>query len=128
MTHVLHAGLDLLDRQIVDADDELVGKVDDLDFTDPDEGDSPKLTALLLGPEAYGRRLGGRVGSWVAATAKRLGRADEPIRIPVDLIDDLGTSIKLNVRLSDLERVERVDHWLRDHFIGRIPGADHASE
>jgi hypothetical protein len=34
----------------------------------------------------------------------------------------------LNVRSDDIERIERLDHWLRDHLISRIPGARRASE
>lgn len=125
---VLYVGLDLLDRQIIDSDDEPVGKVDDLELSDVDEGQAPRLVALLLGPEAYGQRLGGRLGSWIASSATRLAGTEEPIRISMDLVDDIGVSIKLKVRLAELDRVERLDRWLRDHFIGRIPGAVDASE
>ncbi len=125
---VLYAGLDLLDRQIVDSEDELVGKVDDLELSDGAHGRPPRLEALLLGPQAYGQRLGGRLGSWIASSATRLAGTEEAIRIPMDLVDDIGVSIKLKVRLAELERVERLDHWLRDHLIGRIPGAHRATK
>lgn len=124
---VIHAGLDLLDRQILDCNDEPVGKVDDVELTDPKEG-PPRVTALLLGPEAYGRRLGGRLGLWIASTAVRLGGTGEPIRIPMEMVDEVGVSIKLKVPLDAVDRAERLDLWLRNNLIGRIPGADSASE
>ncbi len=124
---VLYASLDLLDRQVVDRDDELVGKVDDVELTDPAQG-APRLVALLLGPQAYGERLGGRLGRWIAAAGTRLAGTEEPIRISIDLVESIETSINLNVAASEIERVERLDHWLRDHLIARIPGARSASE
>jgi sporulation protein YlmC with PRC-barrel domain len=65
---LLHAGLDLLDRQIIDKDEELIGKIDDVELSDPQGGEPPRITALLLGPQAHGQRLGGRLGRWVAKT------------------------------------------------------------
>jgi hypothetical protein len=48
---VLEAGLHLLDRQLVDSDGRLAGKVDDLEIELP-EGGSPLVTAILAGPGA----------------------------------------------------------------------------
>jgi len=123
---VIHASLDLLDRQIVDSDEELVGKVDDVELTESENG--LRLAELLVGPQAYGPRLGGHVGRWIASIAVRLGGKQEPVRIPIEVVDDIGVSIKLKLPLREIERVEGVDHWLRDHFIGRIPGAGRATE
>jgi hypothetical protein len=64
----LDAGLRLLDRQLVDEDGRLAGKVDDLEFTDPrDHSGRPELTALLAGPEALAGRLGTPLGRWLEA-------------------------------------------------------------
>jgi sporulation protein YlmC with PRC-barrel domain len=89
---LLHAGLGLLDRQIIDKDDELVGKVDDVELSDPEGGEPPRITALLLGPQAYGRRLGGRLGQSIAAIGARLGGTKERIRIPIEYVADFGSS------------------------------------
>lgn len=124
---VIHMSLDLLDRQILDCNDEPVGKVDDVELTDPADG-PPRLSALLLGPQAYGQRLGGRLGTWIASTAVRLAGTDAPIRIPIELVDDIGVAIRLKVPVDDVDRAERLDDWLRLHLIGRIPGAGSASE
>lgn len=126
-SRAIHASLDLLDRQILDRDDEPVGKVDDVELSDPAHGPI-RLVALLLGPQAYGYRLGGRLGRWIAATSERLSGTAEPIRLPMELVDQIGVSIKLKVGINELDRVERLDHWLRDYLIGRIPGADSASD
>ncbi len=123
----IHASLDLLDRQILDRDGQPVGKVDDVELSDPREG-PPRVVAFLLGPQAYGERLGGRIGAWIAAVGSRLAGTDRPIRIPVALVDEMGVSIKLRVPVEEIERVERFEDWLREHVVGRIPGAGSASE
>ena len=127
MSELLHASLDLLDRQILDCNDEPVGKVDDVELSDPRDG-PPRVVAFLLGPQAYGQRLGGRIGAWIASTGARLAGTDLPIRIPIALVDEIGVSIKLRVPVGEIERVERFEEWLRHHLIGRIPGASSASE
>jgi hypothetical protein len=56
---VLEAGLHLLDRQLIDADGRLAGKVDDLELEIPSGGGPPVVTAILSGPGALSRRLVG---------------------------------------------------------------------
>ena len=72
---VLEAGLHLLDRQLVDKDGRLAGKVDDLELELPEGGGPPVVTAILAGPGALSRRLGGRFGAWLEAVANRLREA-----------------------------------------------------
>jgi sporulation protein YlmC with PRC-barrel domain len=119
--------LNLLDRQIVDRDGAPVGKVDDIELILGDDG-VPAVTALLVGQEALGGRLRGRLGATMAGIARRL-RTDEqagPIRIPYDLIADIGSAITLSVR-RELLQDPALETWLRTRLITRIPGADHAS-
>lgn len=123
----LDAGLDLLDRQIVDSEGEPVGKVDDLELLETEHG-GYQVVALLLGPEAYGRRVGGSIGRWISHTGRRLAMTSEPIRIPLELVERIGVRVELKVRLDDLDRPNRLDRWLSDNLIGRIPGAHRATE
>lgn len=126
-TH-LDAALNLLDRQVVDRDGEAVGKVDDLELSDARPGDdAPEVVALLLGPEAYGHRLGGLIGKWYARAGAMVAGTPEPIRISLDAVADVGVTIRLNVSMDDLDRPPQPDRWLARHFIGRIPGAHDAS-
>ncbi|WP_067509451.1 PRC-barrel domain-containing protein [Actinoplanes sp. TFC3] len=120
-------GFDLLDRQILDRDGEPVGKVDDLELTYDDTG-TPHVTALLLGQEVLGHRIGGTLGRWMAGTARRLsGSADRPpMRIPIDLIAAVDSAVNLSVH-RDLLPDPPLETWLRDHLITRIPGASHES-
>ncbi|MBM0229821.1 hypothetical protein [Micromonospora sp. ATA51] len=114
----------LLDRQIVDRDGRLVGRVDDIAFAVDDEG-FPYVDCLLTAQGALGQRMGGRVGRFLVGFADRF--VDEPpVRIPVALIDRVDSAVRLRVRAADLPPPP-VEGWLRRHLIDRIPGANRAS-
>lgn len=120
-------GFDLLDRQVNDRDGQPVGKVDDLELARTDDGDL-YVSALLIGQQALGRRLGGWLGRVVENSARRLSPADAPgpIRIPYDLVAAVGSAVDLSVRRELLPDMP-LETWLREHVIEKIPGADHAS-
>ncbi|GAB1692286.1 hypothetical protein [Krasilnikovia sp. M28-CT-15] len=120
-------GFDLLDRQIVDRDGDPVGKVDDVELTCDADG-TVRVSALLLGQQALGERIGGVLGRWIAGMARRLSDSPDrpPPRISIDLVAEFGSAITLKVR-RDLLPDPPLETWLRDHVIGRIPGAGHES-
>ena len=119
----LYLGLHLLDRQIVDADGRPAGNVDDLELSDDD---TPVVSAVLCGPAAYGPRLGGRLGKWIVAIHRRLVR-EEPVRIPWAYVARIHSAVHLTTTGRDVQTTA-LDDWVRTHFIGRIPGANDASE
>ena len=124
----LLVGFDLLDRQILDCDGAPVGKVDDVEFAVGDDG-RLRVVALLVGPQALGRRLGGRLGRWISAVAGTLHPVEhpDPIRIPYALIARHSSAIDLSVRRDRLPE-PTLEAWLREHVIERIPGADRGDE
>lgn len=125
--HELHGGLDLLDREILDVNGDPVGKVDDVELAHA--GDAPPaIEALLLGPNAYGRRLGHRLGRWIERAGTTLAGTADPVRIPMTMVADIDVSIRLSVSIDSLQRPRRTEEWVGDRFINRIPGARRASE
>jgi sporulation protein YlmC with PRC-barrel domain len=120
-------GLDLLDRQILDRDGRPVGKVDDVELTYDTDG-TASISALLIGQQALGRRIGGVLGRWIAGTARRLADTPDkkPIRIGWDLVAGVNSAVNLSVP-QELLQDPPLEIWLREHLIGRIPGADHES-
>src|SRR6266496_1573872 len=124
----MDAGLRLLDRQLIDRDGCLVGNVDDLELTEPADG-PPRVTAILAGPGALAGRLGGRLGRWLEGVSNRLREGDEdrPARISFGLVTEIGSAVRLAGARADLE-TDRVERWVREHVIGRIPGAGDAPE
>ncbi|WP_422752247.1 hypothetical protein [Micromonospora sp. WMMD708] len=119
-------GRQVLDRQIVDADGVLLGKVDDVEFA-IDERGVPYVAYLLTGQGALGRRIGGRVGRLLVALADRFAEeASAPLRIPLRQVARIDSAVRLRARADELPRPP-VETWLRRHLIDRIPGADRAS-
>jgi sporulation protein YlmC with PRC-barrel domain len=111
---VLYAEPDLLDRQLVDADGVLIGKVDDLELSEPADG-PPHVVAILSRPAALGPRLGRRVGRWL--------RGRELVRIPFGEVCDVDTQVTVRAGVRGARAAE---DWLREHVIDKIPGARHA--
>ncbi|GAA4817202.1 hypothetical protein ACFQ0K_08715 [Nocardioides caeni] len=113
------AALHLLDRQIVDADGLLVGKVDDVELTeDPDGALVP--TGLLIGLAA----LLPRVSPWLhhrwVRMAPQEARRTTPSAIDIDVVDEIASEIRLGVARDGLVRAradgphEPVRRTLRD--------------
>jgi sporulation protein YlmC with PRC-barrel domain len=126
---VLEAGLQMLDRQLIDKDGRLAGKVDDLELEVPSGGGPPVVTAILSGPGALSRRIGGRFGTWLEAVANRLRDGDDrrPARVSFGVVKRIGGAVELSVAKADLES-NRLEAWTRDHLIGHLPGAGDAPE
>ena len=116
-------GFDLLDRQILDSDGLPVGNVDDIELTVGEDG-VPTVTALLVGAQVWGSRLGGRLGDTIAGMASRLQRRTPPgpLRIPIDQVREISAAITLAIS-RDLLVEPELETWLREHVIARIPGA-----
>lgn len=121
----LDLNLDLLDRQVVDRDGKLVGKVDDLEL-ERGADDSLYVAAILVGSRALSRRLRGRPGVWLGSVAARLSHDDIP-RIDMAQVSEIGPEIKLGAARADLQ-VAPLEDWVREHVVARIPGSRHAGE
>jgi sporulation protein YlmC with PRC-barrel domain len=121
---VIDAYLELLDRQIVDSEGRMVGKVDDVEVAERDDG-RIVVTALLTGPGALGPRLGGALGNVVVGTWSRLSgrRPEEPQRIDWSRIASVGTVIDLTVTRATVA-VDGFERWLRDRVVAAIPGSE----
>ncbi|WBB71487.1 hypothetical protein O7602_17220 [Micromonospora sp. WMMD1128] len=117
----------LLDRQIVDVEGRLVGRVDDVAFAVNDEG-YPYVDCLLTGQGALGQRVGGRIGRLLVAVADRFTE-DPPVpprRVPLASVARVDSAVRLRCRAAELPP-SPVETWLRQHLIERIPGAYRAS-
>lgn len=131
---VFDAALDLLDRQLVDANGRLAGKVDDIELTVPsgwpDESrEPPVVTALLAGPAALAMRFGGRFAHGWANLHRRLhpSQPGGPAQVPFTLVKRISSRIELIVPREDLE-LNRFEEWFRVHVVEKLPGASHAAE
>jgi sporulation protein YlmC with PRC-barrel domain len=127
---VIDVGLEVLDRQIVDPNGRLAGRVDDLELVFPEEGTGPPyVVAIISGPGALARRLGGRLGAWIETALGRLQdqRPAHPARLPFSVVKRIGNDVEVSVTRETLES-DRLERWVAKHVIGKIPGAQHAAE
>jgi len=119
--------LHLLDRQIVDPDGREIANVDDLELTQSeDQPGTYYVTAMLIGPKALGPRIGGRLGRWMAAIARRLSddRNPKPTRIDMALVSEIGSAIILTKPAHEVYQAP-LERWLNRYLIERIPGSGH---
>jgi sporulation protein YlmC with PRC-barrel domain len=124
------AVLELLDRQLVDREGRLVGKVDDIEFAIDDEPEAlPRVTALVAGLGALADHIGGDTGHALAAAERRLAerRDRQPSRVDIATVREIGSAIQLDADGEDLD-TNRGERWVRDVIIDKIPGAGHAAE
>jgi sporulation protein YlmC with PRC-barrel domain len=126
----LDAALQLLDRQLVDTDGKLAGKVDDLELTDPgDKLEQPYVTAILTGPDALCSRLHTPLGRWLARVGARLlafGH-ERPSRVPFQQVEAVGSSIRLRIA-ADRLATGAGEASVRQRLIGKLPGAGDAAQ
>ena len=119
---LIDARLHLLDRQIHDHAGEPVGIVDDLDLGGitveaviSRDAPAPRIAALLTGQVLATRIFGGQ------PPRSKLQS------LPWRLVAKIGTVVQLSPTGQPLDGLW-VEHRLRDHVIGRIPGGRHAAQ
>jgi hypothetical protein len=103
------ASFHLLDRQLVDPDGVLVGKIDDLELD---------LEAGIIEPGTPRPRVSALLAGW---------GPHAPARIDVALIRDFGSDVQILASAAEL-RTHDGERWLRHHLVRRIPGASHEVE
>jgi sporulation protein YlmC with PRC-barrel domain len=121
---VLYAGLQLLDRQLVDRTGRLCGKVDDLELSEPDENGHRHVAAVLSGPGVLLARTGHRrLGDWLRrSVALVFADGDDPVRIPFSRVTEIGDHVALDVDSEEVATFAS-ERWVRDHVIGHLPGS-----
>lgn len=111
---VIDARLHLLDRQVLDPDGVPVAVVADLELRTTESGDVV-VDQLLFGSVFLARLIGGS-----PPRSRMLG-------VPWRVVTALDDAVRVGVRADSLD-VTWVERWVRDHVIGRIPGARHDPE
>jgi sporulation protein YlmC with PRC-barrel domain len=119
---VLDAAYALLDRQIVDRDGMMAGKVDDLTMRFAEDGSGPYVVAITSGAGALASRYGGRAGRALARLHDQLRPEDEPSLISFGVVQEIVPEVIVTVERADLVTM-RFEAWCRKHVIGRLPGS-----
>jgi sporulation protein YlmC with PRC-barrel domain len=128
----LYAGLDLLDRQILDREGRYCGKVDDVELVRDETSGALVVSAVLSGPGALAYRMGHhRLGRWLQrVNAFVFAREDadaDPVRIPMARVATIGHHVTFAGDHTETAGFS-AERWVRDHVIGRIPGSRDAPQ
>jgi hypothetical protein len=115
LTDSIDLGLNVLDHQLLDAEDRRCGKVDDLAL-EGGPGEELELVAILCGPGVWRARAGfiGRVAAWLGGGGR--------VRIPWEDVAGVGSHVKLRKGADELG-LGRGDDRLRP-YLEKIPGSD----
>ena len=110
----MHLGRDVLDKQMLDELRDKMGKVDGL-VLELREGEPPRLSHVAMGGAVLAARLKPSFGAWLA-------KRRPPLLIPWERVRDVGLDIEVNVCRDDTPAM-RVERWLRERVVARIPGS-----
>src|SRR5438105_3120710 len=113
---------DVLDKQLVDAHGNRMGKVDGL-VLEAAPGVQPRITTIRVGAAVWTHRLGGPVARLARAVSRWAGHEERsPYLIPWTEVKNLGRDVHLRVE-ADESPVLAWERRVRDRIVGRIPGA-----
>jgi len=120
-------GLEVLDRQLIDCDGRLCGKVDDLVLEGPSDqayGRAPIVTHIVAGPGALGDRLHGWPGRVARMIWRRINADVEPsAQIPWSMVARADREIHLTETSAEVG-LEGVEDWVSEHLISKVPGSE----
>jgi sporulation protein YlmC with PRC-barrel domain len=112
----------ILDQQLIDRKGELMGKVDGI-MLELGEGEPPRLARLIIGGGTAARRIHPGFADWLLQWRRRWGpQDDEPLEVPWSKVRKIGIDVKVDLDAEDTSALAW-ERWVRDHIIGRIPGA-----
>jgi len=114
---------DLLDKQLVDADETKMGRVDGI-VLEIDGDKQPRIDHLELGFIVLARRLGPRAEKWFEAIRKRwsVRKSARQIVPWSKVLDVTAHEIKIDVKAMDTPAFDW-ERWMRDRVIDKIPGS-----
>ncbi len=113
---------DLLDTQLIDRDNEKMGRIDGIVLT-MDDGGPPRIDHFELGLVVLARRVHPRVESWVQSLRDRWSvRRTARQRVPWSSVLKLEvTQVQVDVKASETPGFDW-ERWLRKHVVDHIPG------
>lgn len=118
----VHLVRDVLDQQIVDNEKRNVGKVDGVVIEVADDG-SARVLYLDLGTAVLARRLSPRLADLYERIRRWLIPNPAPaFQISWRKVRHIDVAVHVDIDAAE-HGGYRLERWLRDHFIGRIPGA-----
>jgi sporulation protein YlmC with PRC-barrel domain len=114
----MELGRAVLDQQVIDRHGKPMGKVDGV-VLELGPGRRARVGHIVVGGTTVLWRIHRGLARWVEA---RLGGEGQITRVPWRQVTTIGVDVKVDVE-AERSPALRWEHWVRDHLIGRIPGA-----
>ncbi len=111
-------GRTVLDQEVIDVHDCQMGKVDGI-VLEARAGEPARATHVVVGGTTILWRLHRGLARWVE---RKLGGPGHTARIPWSRVVKIGVDVKVDVETEPSPALHW-ERWVRDHVIGRIPGA-----
>jgi sporulation protein YlmC with PRC-barrel domain len=118
----MHLVRDVLDKELLDREEEPMGRVDGLIMHVGDRS-QPRITHIAIG----GPTLWNRVHPFFGQLSRRLNRLwgpkrEDAVRVPWSRVKTVGRDIKLDVEAKDTGAIDW-ELWIARHIIDRVPGS-----
>lgn len=118
----MQLGKHVLDKGILDRDGLRCGKVDDVVLEVPDDGSAPTVLALVTGPLAFTRTVGGWATRYARMAYRLVGlREPEPVEVEWDHIAAIDVVVHLDCD-SEQTPLQAVPDAAR-RIVEAIPGS-----
>jgi len=113
---------DVLDKQMVDRQQNRMGKVDGIVLSLSD-GEPPKVVFIEIGSLTLARRLGRRPYQWLLRLRQLAGAEDAArvFRVPWVKVKDVGLDIEVDIDWHETP-LKQCQDWLKRHVVKWIPG------
>lgn len=119
----MHLIRDVLDQQIIDREGHKAGKVDGIALEIRAEG-PPRVAYLDVGMDVLARRFSTRLERLMHEIYRRFQPDRKPSHVPWQKVQGIAISANLDIECSEYSSF-RVEKWLREHIITKIPGNAH---
>jgi sporulation protein YlmC with PRC-barrel domain len=108
----------VLDQEVIDRHEQPMGKVDGI-VLELRPGAPPRVSHIVVGGTTLVWRVHRGLARWLEG---KLGGEGHPARIPWSQVVKIGVDVKVDVDAARSPALHW-ERWVRDHVIGRIPGA-----
>jgi sporulation protein YlmC with PRC-barrel domain len=114
----MELGLAVLDQQVLDRQDQPMGKVDGV-VLELRPGEPARVSHIVVGGTTLLWRIHRGLARWVE---RRRGKDGRVAVIPWSRVLRVGVDVKVDADSAGSPALYW-ERWVRDHLIGRIPGA-----
>ena len=115
---------DVLDQQLLDREGRKAGKVDGIVLEIAEDG-SARVLYLEIGTAVLARRISVRLAEWYERLRRRLvAQPAAPFRVSWKKVRQIDVSVHVDVDTAESDAY-RLERWLSENVIGRIPGSHH---